>query len=145
MPEISTTKPTASTASVKSALLRYRVLAWITGLWLLLLVAELTLKYGFDVDALDFVPIVHGWVYFVYLIMAVDLAIKVRWSAGKIIWTALCRDDSVPVVRCRASADEEVKGAVRDLRAGVGVASCGRVTGPFVTLAPSSLRPQGSR
>jgi integral membrane protein len=89
VPEISTTKPTASTASVKSALLRYRVLAWITGLWLLLLVAELTLKYGFDVDALDFVPIVHGWVYFVYLIMAVDLAIKVRWSAGKIIWTAL--------------------------------------------------------
>lgn len=88
MSEISTDKPTASAASVKSALVRYRVLAWITGLWLLLLVAELTLKYGFDKDVLGFVPIVHGWVYFVYLIMAVDLAIKVRWSAGKIVWTA---------------------------------------------------------
>lgn len=89
MTDTSTSKPTASTASVKNALLRYRVLAWVTGLWLLLLVVELILKYGFDVDALDFVPIVHGWVYFVYLIMAVDLAIKVRWPAGKIVWTAL--------------------------------------------------------
>ncbi len=34
-------------------------------------------------------PIVHGWVYFVYLIMAVDLAIKVRWPAGKTIITAI--------------------------------------------------------
>ncbi|MEP9391731.1 MULTISPECIES: DUF3817 domain-containing protein [Gordonia] len=74
---------------VKGALLRYRILAWITGLWLLLLVAELILKYGFDVAALDFVPIVHGWVYFVYLILAVDLAIKVRWPLGKILVTAI--------------------------------------------------------
>ena len=31
----------------------------------------------------------HGWVYFVYLIMAIDLAIKVRWSVGKTIITAI--------------------------------------------------------
>ncbi len=74
---------------IKGALLRYRVMAWITGLWLLLLVAELILKYGFGVDALDFVPIVHGWVYFVYLIMAIDLGIRVRWPLGKAIFTLL--------------------------------------------------------
>ncbi|MAU81236.1 DUF3817 domain-containing protein [Gordonia sp. Z-3] len=86
-----TTDPTTGTpvAKVRGALLRYRVLAWITGLWLLLLVAELVLKYGFDVDALDFVPIVHGWVYFVYLIFTIDLAIKVRWPLGKIILTCI--------------------------------------------------------
>lgn len=86
-----TSAPTTTTPvdKIRSALLRYRVLAWITGLWLLLLVAELILKYGFDVDALDFVPIVHGWVYFVYLICAVDLAIKVRWPVGKTILTAI--------------------------------------------------------
>jgi integral membrane protein len=81
--------PTAPVEKVRGALLRYRVLAWITGIWLLLLVAELILAYGFDNKALDFVPIVHGWVYFVYLIMAVDLAIKVRWPAGKTIITAI--------------------------------------------------------
>ncbi len=82
-------KTTTTPDKIRSALLRYRVMAWITGLWLLLLVVELVLKYGFSVDALDFVPIVHGWVYFVYLIMAVDLAIKVRWPVGKAIFTLL--------------------------------------------------------
>lgn len=81
--------PAAQAEKVRAALLRYRVLAWITGIWLLLLVAELILAYGFDNNALGFVPIVHGWVYFVYLIMAVDLAIKVRWSVGKTIITAI--------------------------------------------------------
>ncbi|GAB90177.1 DUF3817 domain-containing protein [Gordonia rhizosphera] len=89
MTETTTTATTTPVNKVRGALLRYRILAWITGLWLLLLVAELILKYGFDVDALDFVPIVHGWVYFVYLIFTIDLAIKVRWPLGKIIVTAI--------------------------------------------------------
>ncbi|MFT4043386.1 MAG: DUF3817 domain-containing protein [Gordonia sp. (in: high G+C Gram-positive bacteria)] len=86
-----TTQARATTPAVKisSALRRYRVLAWITGLWLLLLVVELILKHGFGNGALDFVPPVHGWIYFVYLICAVDLGIKVRWPAGKIIITAI--------------------------------------------------------
>ena len=79
----------APVEKVRGALLRYRVLAWITGVWLLLLVVELVLTYGYDNHALDFVPFVHGWVYFVYLIMAIDLAIKVRWSVGKTIITAI--------------------------------------------------------
>ncbi|WP_076482953.1 DUF3817 domain-containing protein [Williamsia sterculiae] len=71
------------------ALLRYRVLAWVTGVWLLLLVVELIVKYGFGVDSLDFVPVVHGWVYFVYLIMAIDLGIRVRWPAAKFVVTLI--------------------------------------------------------
>ncbi|MEE4022599.1 DUF3817 domain-containing protein [Gordonia sp. PKS22-38] len=89
MTDTTDTGTTTPVEKVRGALLRYRVLAWITGLWLLLLVAELVLKYGFDVDALDFVPIVHGWVYFVYLILTIDLAIKVRWPLGKIITTCI--------------------------------------------------------
>ncbi|MFT4126984.1 MAG: DUF3817 domain-containing protein [Gordonia sp. (in: high G+C Gram-positive bacteria)] len=83
-------KPATTPAGkVRGALLRYRVLAWITGIWLLLLVVELILKYGFDNGVLDFVPIAHGWIYFVYLILTVDLGIKVRWPAGRIIVTAI--------------------------------------------------------
>lgn len=80
---------TAPVEKIRSALLRYRILAWITGLWLLLLVVELTMKYGFGSDALGFVPIVHGWVYVIYLFFTVDLGTKVRWPAGKIIITAI--------------------------------------------------------
>lgn len=82
-------KATATPDKIRSALLRYRVMAWITGLWLLLLVVELVLKFGFDNKSLDFVPVVHGWVYVVYLAMAVDLAIKVRWPGKKTIYTLL--------------------------------------------------------
>lgn len=107
MTETTETPTGAPAAKVRGALLRYRILAWFTGLWLLLLVAEVTLKVlagGWDsmgtglavispdnavLKALDIVPIVHGWVYFVYLIFTVDLAIKVRWSASKIILTCI--------------------------------------------------------
>ncbi|MGJ0121639.1 DUF3817 domain-containing protein [Williamsia sp. MIQD14] len=82
-------KPTAEPTRIKNALLRYRVMAWVTGLWLLLLVVELILKYAFGVDSLDFVPVVHGWVYVVYLAMAIDLAIKVRWPVGKTVLTLI--------------------------------------------------------
>ncbi|WP_026918821.1 DUF3817 domain-containing protein [Gordonia shandongensis] len=84
-----TASPVASTERVRSALLRYRVLAWVTGVWLLLLVAEMIAKYGFDVDGYGWVGIAHGWIYFVYLICTVDLSIKVRWPLGKLLLTAI--------------------------------------------------------
>ncbi len=79
----------ANTAKIKSALLRYRVLAWTTGLWLLLLTAEMIAQYGFDVDTPRWIAVVHGWVYFLYLILTADLAVKVRWPAGRTIGTLL--------------------------------------------------------
>lgn len=74
---------------IRSALLRYRVMAWITGLWLLALVAEMIAKYGFGVTGYEIVGIVHGWIYVVYLICTVDLAMKVRWSASRTVLTCL--------------------------------------------------------
>nr|WP_246011559.1 DUF3817 domain-containing protein [Nocardia mexicana] len=70
-------------------MLRYRALAWTTGLWLLLLTAEMIAKYGFDVDTPSWIAVVHGWVYFIYLIVTADLAIKVRWPIGRTIGTLL--------------------------------------------------------
>ena len=80
---------TATISQIRSALFRYRLLAWITGVWLLLLVAEMVAKYGFDVDGFGWVGIAHGWIYFVYLICTVDLSIKVRWPISKLVLTAL--------------------------------------------------------
>ncbi|WP_280265799.1 DUF3817 domain-containing protein [Nocardia wallacei] len=84
-------RPTAAAdaTKVRPALLRYRALAWTTGLWLLLLTAEMIAKYGFDVETPSWIAVVHGWVYFIYLIVTADLAIKVRWPIGRTIGTLL--------------------------------------------------------
>ncbi|MEZ5212066.1 MULTISPECIES: DUF3817 domain-containing protein [unclassified Gordonia (in: high G+C Gram-positive bacteria)] len=85
-----TNKPvTASVESIKSALMRYRVLAWVTGIWLLVLCVEMILNYGFQNQALQWVGPVHGAIYFVYLLMTLDLAMKVRWSLPKTIITLI--------------------------------------------------------
>ncbi|KQU29381.1 MULTISPECIES: DUF3817 domain-containing protein [unclassified Rhodococcus (in: high G+C Gram-positive bacteria)] len=75
---------------IEPALLRYRVLAYATGVWLLVLTAEMVAKYIFGVENLPgWIAIVHGWVYFAYLIVTLDLAVKVRWPVGRTIGTLL--------------------------------------------------------
>ena len=87
--EMTENQPTQDQARIAAALTRYRVLAWTTGIWLLVLTTEVVAKYGFDIDNFGWVGIVHGWVYLVFLIVTADLAIKVRWPAVKTILTLL--------------------------------------------------------
>lgn len=75
--------------SIRKALKGYRVFAWVTGLWLIALCYEMVLKYGFGNDSLSWIAVVHGWVYFVYLLFAANLAVKVRWPIGKTIGVLL--------------------------------------------------------
>ncbi|WP_161926801.1 DUF3817 domain-containing protein [Gordonia crocea] len=88
-PATETRQNPLNAAAIPGALVRYRTLAWITGIWLLFLVGEMIAKYGFGNDGFGWVGIVHGWVYFIYLIFCVDLAIKARWGIGKTVATAL--------------------------------------------------------
>ncbi|MFD4292502.1 DUF3817 domain-containing protein [Rhodococcus sp. NPDC058505] len=88
--ETVTTTDVRDTRKIAAALLRYRVLAYVTGIWLLVLTAEMVAKYIFKVEDLpSWIAIVHGWVYFVYLILTMDLAVKVRWSAKRTVGTLL--------------------------------------------------------
>ena len=87
---------TASKESIAASLTRYRVLAWITGIWLLLLVFEMIAKYGYGVEGLEWIGPVHGAVYFLYLLMTIDLAMKVRWPLLKTLLTLLA--GTVPFV-----------------------------------------------
>lgn len=67
---------------------RYRVMAFITGGFLLLLCAEMILRYVFKLDwvkdVFGWVPFVHGWVYIVYAITCLMLWSKARWGFGKL-------------------------------------------------------------
>ena len=75
---------------VRSALLPYRVLAWATGIWLIALCYEMVVRYIVKVDnPPTWIGLVHGWVYFAYLLATFNLAIKVRWPIGKTIGVLL--------------------------------------------------------
>ena len=60
---------------MKSALTRYRVLAYATGVFLLLLSVNLILKYVVKTEHHlgSWLAIVHGWLYLAYVVVAADL------------------------------------------------------------------------
>ena len=78
----------------RGALARYRVLAIITGVMLLILCVEMLVKYGVgqfvDVDGImryvSWIPFAHGWIYVVYLVTVLEAAGRRRGSAV----TSLC-------------------------------------------------------
>ncbi|CAM3169040.1 DUF3817 domain-containing protein [Stackebrandtia soli] len=67
--------------AIRSALIRYRVLAWLVGLLLITLVfVAMPMKYLFDNELLMApVAITHGYGYMLYLVVAFDLARRVEW------------------------------------------------------------------
>jgi integral membrane protein len=70
------------------ALTRYRVMAWVTGSFLLLLCVEMVAKYVFSDGEPwlgTWVAIVHGWIYVAYLLTVVDLWSKLRWTLGRLV------------------------------------------------------------
>jgi integral membrane protein len=72
---------------VHGALIRYRVMAFIVGTALIVLVfVAIPLRYwaGKKGVALVVAPI-HGYLYIIYLIAAADLARRARWKLGRIL------------------------------------------------------------
>ena len=96
---------------IRGALKFYQIASVITGVLLLLLCAEMILKYGFHIELelagsagfLAFVPegtvtgvnlstgilMVHGWFYVVYLFSDFRLWSLMRWSFGRFVLIAL--------------------------------------------------------
>lgn len=72
---------------VRSALTRYRVMAWIVGVLLAVLVlVGVPLKYGWGIDTVvTWTGVPHGWLYMVLLITAYDLSRRVKWSLWWVI------------------------------------------------------------
>jgi len=82
--------PTTPVEKIRTALLGYRVMAWATGVWLIALCYEILVRYVVKVDnPPTWIGVVHGWVYFVYLLFTANLAVKVRWPIGKTIGVLL--------------------------------------------------------
>ena len=71
---------------VRSALTRYRVMAWVVGILLVILVCiGMPLKYIWnDGRVVTWTGIPHGWLYAVLLITAYDLGRRAKCSATKL-------------------------------------------------------------
>jgi integral membrane protein len=68
---------------IPAALTRYRVMAYIVGTMLLVLVfVAMPIKYwGHNDTPVAIVGTAHGFLYCVYLLTAFDLALRARWRA----------------------------------------------------------------
>lgn len=58
----------------------YRLLAYMTGVILLVFTVEIIGKYVFGVESFQWIAQVHGLVYMAYLIVTLYLAIQLQWT-----------------------------------------------------------------
>ncbi|MEU5961530.1 DUF3817 domain-containing protein [Micromonospora parva] len=81
-----------------AALTRYRVIAWIVGVALILLVViGMPMKYAFDNPVVvETVGQAHGFLYMVYLAAAFDLSRRADWPLKRMILVMLA--GTVPFV-----------------------------------------------
>src|SRR5215213_4281423 len=73
--------------TVHGALIRYRIIAWIVGVVLIVLVlVGMPLKYlGGNDTVVATVGPVHGFLFMVYLVAAFDLGRRVKWPLSRML------------------------------------------------------------
>jgi integral membrane protein len=76
---------------VQGALTRYRIIAWIVGVVLIVLVlVGMPLKYLGDNDTVvAAVGPIHGFLFMVYLVAAFDLGRRAKWPLGRLLLVML--------------------------------------------------------
>ncbi len=97
---------------MSAALTRFRVMAWVVGVLLLVLVfVAMPLKYFADQPGLvAIVGPMHGFLYMVYLVTAFDLAVRARWPFVRTLLVLLA--GTIPLMSF--VAERKVTGWVRD-------------------------------
>ncbi|HEV3279973.1 MAG TPA: DUF3817 domain-containing protein [Acidimicrobiales bacterium] len=72
---------------MRGALTRYRIMAFVVGTALVILVfVAIPIQYwGHDKTVAEIVAPIHGYLYIVYLVAAADLARRARWRLGRIL------------------------------------------------------------
>lgn len=86
---ITTDPDRTAQGQIGGALRFFTVMAMIVGVGLLVLVAEMILRYGFDNHALDWWPQPHGFLYIVYIAATANLGFKAGWSLPKMVGVML--------------------------------------------------------
>jgi integral membrane protein len=101
--------PTAE--SVRGALLRYRVMAFVVGTMLLVFCVGLVLKYVTkSIESVSVLAIAHGWLFMVFVLLGLDLGFRMRWSLGRLFLMTI--SGTVPFLSFYA--EHKVTGWVRE-------------------------------
>jgi integral membrane protein len=102
----------------KSVLTRYRVLAYVTGVLLVLLTLGVIAKYLLEMDGADsftqVIGIAHGWLYVLYLVFAFDLGSKAKWPVRKQLWVLLAGTIPTAAFFVERRITHEVEGKIED-------------------------------
>ena len=102
-------RPTAE--SVRGALLRYRVMAFVVGVTLLLFCVAIVLKYVTkSIESDSLIAVAHGWLFMIYVLLGLDLGFRMRWSIGRLLLMTL--SGMVPFLSFYA--EHKVTGWVRE-------------------------------
>jgi integral membrane protein len=117
-----------------AALNRYRVMAYVVGTMLIILVfVAIPLQYGASRPGLaEVVAPLHGYLYIVYLVAGADLARRAHWRLGRILMVVCA--GFVPflafVIERRVNRQMQTELAAAALTTGSGPAEAGSVSGP---------------
>jgi integral membrane protein len=100
----------------KSVLTRYRVMAYVTAVMLLVLCTCMVFKYGFDTGegVTLVVSQIHGVLYIIYLVFAFDLGSKAKWPLGKLAWVLLSGTIPTAAFFVERKITHELEGKVVD-------------------------------
>jgi integral membrane protein len=79
---------------MSGAIKRFRIMALVAGVMSLLLwFVDLPVAYLLNNEdwksKVAWIPFVHGWIYAVYVLTAIQFATKARWSLKKMLWLIL--------------------------------------------------------
>jgi integral membrane protein len=97
-----TNDPATSASAVKAAhagaLLRYRIMAFATGIALSIAVfVAVPLKIFADAKTFSFyVWMAHGWFFLIYAVVTLDLSVRLRWHPVK--WILVTLAGTVPLM-----------------------------------------------
>lgn len=94
-------QPGQTAGKNEAAFKRYKIMAFITGGMLLLLCAEMFMKYVLKLNGDEpvigtWIAIIHGWIYVIYVITVFDVWSRMRWGFGRIV--AMIAGGVVPVL-----------------------------------------------
>ncbi len=78
-------------AGARGHLLRYRIMAFVTGVVLLAGTVELIVKYAADVHppGYAYLWIAHGWLFVIYVISTAILGFRLRWPLPRYVLVML--------------------------------------------------------
>jgi integral membrane protein len=104
---------------MRNALIRYRIMAYLVGtLLVILMLVGVPLKYfGGDGRLVTWIGIPHGWLYMILLITAFDLGRRAKWTWRRLILIALA--GTIPFLSFVAerSATKDVRPKIARLEA----------------------------